>query len=461
MKQAKTILQTLSLSLAMTVAGMGAAHGAVSAEEAKQLGATLTPWGAEKAGNKDGTIPAYTGAPVKGPGAAKDGKLANPFAGEKPLISITAANAQQYRDKLTDGAVELLRRYPGYRMDVYPTHRTFPELTAEFREASIKNASNPDCKLTPDTVGMRGCWAGVPFPIPKSGAEIIWNHIVRFRPTAEYQAESWLISPNSETQLNISRAYMEFPYHVPEVRAYDGAGQYYSRFVNESVGPARDVGNVTMIHYPIEFDRLDQRAWSYTPGQRRVRLAPEFAYDTPSASMGGAMNYDEIGLFSGRLDRYDFKLIGKKEKYVASNGYDFIFGTNRAKLLGKQYVNPDATRWELRRVWVVEATLKQGRRHAVPKRTFYVDEDSWTIVAAEAYDGANKLVRVQDQYTAPDYTNNSWVSTAFFVSYDLSKEQYAAINMIGVNPGGFWKVLAQRRPDRSLMPEALSRNGLR
>ena len=37
------------------------AVAAVSPDEAAQLGKTLTPTGAEKAGNKDGTIPEWTG----------------------------------------------------------------------------------------------------------------------------------------------------------------------------------------------------------------------------------------------------------------------------------------------------------------------------------------------------------------------------------------------------------------
>jgi hypothetical protein len=449
-------------AVAVTTLAVGNAAAAATAQEVKQLGDTLTPWGAEKAGNKEGTIPAYTGGLTKIPaGITAAPKLANPYAGEKPLFSIDAKNVQQYADKLTPGAQELIRRFPGYRMDVYPGHRSFPDMPKAIQQASIKNAGNAECKTTPDGVGVRGCWGGIPFPLAKTGNEVMWNHVARWRSTDEYRAESRLVTASGETLLNQSQAYVEYPYYDPDVKPYEGAGQYYQRFVNLSIGPARDAGNVSMVFYPLQIDSSDQRTWSYTPGQRRVRLAPEFSYDTPSPQMGGAMNYDEIGLFSGKMDRYDFKLIGKQEKFVPANGYDFTFGQNRSAILGKQFILPQAMRYELRRVWVVEATLKAGKRHVSPKRTFYVDEDSWTAVAAESYDGSGKLFRVMEGHSMPDYVNGTWISNSVFTSYDLPKGQYAAVNLIGIMEGGFYRHLSERRPERSLTPESLASSGLR
>jgi hypothetical protein len=452
--------------IAATIGAMLAGHAAAAAtpEEVKALGTTLTAWGAEKAGNKDGTIPAYTGGLTRTPAGVSvpaDGKLPDPFAGEKPLFSIDAKNMQQYADKLTPGEMELIRRYPGYRLDVYPGHRSFPEMPKALQQNSIKNASSAECKTTPDGTGLRGCWGGTPFPVPKTGAEVMWNHLVRWRSTYEYRAESRLVGASGETLLNQSEAYVEFPYWESDTKPYEASGQYLQRFVNVSIGPARDAGNVSMIFFPLQNDSMDQRTWSYTPGQRRVRLAPEFSYDTPSAQMGGAMNYDEIGLFAGKMDRYDFKLVGKQEKYVAANAYNIIFGKNRTAILGKQFVLPEASRYELRRVWVVEATLKPGKRHVAPKRTFYIDEDSWTAVAAEVYDSSGKLSRVQQGYSVTDYASGTWLSASFFTSYDLPKRQYAAVNLIGVMDGGFYRKLAQRRPDRSLTPESLASSGMR
>ena len=458
----KLSYQVIAAAAAAMLAGQATA--VATADEAKQLGTTLTAWGAEKAGNKEGTIPAYTGGLTKTPAGVTvpaDGKLPNPYAAEKPLFAIDAKNVDKYADKLTAGHLDLIRRYPGFRLDVYPTHRNYPEMSKYHQQNAIKNATNPECKTTPDGTGLRGCWGGTPFPIPKTGYEAMWNHLARWRSTYEYKGESRLVSESGETVLNQSHAYVEYPYWEQDFKPYEAGGQYSQRFINISLGPARDAGNVSMIFFPLQNDTLDQRTWSYTPGQRRVRLAPEFSYDTPSAQMGGAMNYDEIGLFAGKMDRYDFKIVGKQEKYVPSNNYSIVFGKNRAAILGKQFILPEANRYELRRVYVIEATLKAGKRHVAPKRTFYLDEDSWTVVAAAVYDSSGKLARVQEGYSMPDYTTGTWLSASFFSSYDLPKAQYAAVNLVGLFENGMYRKLNERKPERALTPESLASSGLR
>lgn len=443
-----------------------AAHAGavVTVEEAKQLGTTLTPWGAEKGGNKEGTIPPYTGGLTKAPAGITipaNGLLPDPYGDEKPLFSINAKNVNQYAAQLTPGQIELIRRFPTYRMDVYTTHRSFPEMPKVAQQNAIKNATNPACKTSADGVGLQGCWGGIPFPIPKSGYEAMWNQNLRWRQPCEYRALSFLVTPNAEVMINDQETYTEYPYWEDDVTPYSGAGQYYQRLLVRNQGPARDAGNGTMIYYPLQLETQDQRTWSYTVGQRRVRLAPEFSYDTPAAQMGGAMNYDEIGLFSGKMDRYDFKLVGKQEKFVPSNTYRFVFGKNKEAILGKQHLNPDAVRYELRRVWVVEATLKPGKRHVAPKRTFYIDEDSWTILAADTYDSSGKLSRVQEAYAFPEYKTGSWFSLSAFTAYDLTKSQYAAITLIGVTAAGYYRTLPSHRPERALTPETLATSGLR
>ena len=91
---------TRVLVAALVAAFAGSAFAAVSADEAKKLGTTLTEWGAEKAGNKEGTIPAYNAATAQPARPAsydfkKDpGRRTDPY-NEKPLFTITAQNAAQ------------------------------------------------------------------------------------------------------------------------------------------------------------------------------------------------------------------------------------------------------------------------------------------------------------------------------------------------------------------------------
>src|SRR5574338_208136 len=119
-------IRTTLTILALACASGGLAHAAISHERAKDLGVSLTAIGAEKAGNKDGTIPAYTGGLTTPPASYQKGSAirTDPFADEKPRLVITGKDMAAQADKLTEGTKELLKRYPTMRVDVYPTHRT-------------------------------------------------------------------------------------------------------------------------------------------------------------------------------------------------------------------------------------------------------------------------------------------------------------------------------------------------
>jgi len=174
--------------------------------------------------------------------------------------------------------------------------------------------------------------------------------------------------------------------------------------------------------------------WFYTPGQRRVRAAPEFNYDIPIASYGGVLVWDELFGFVGRMDRFAFKLVGKKEMIVPANVYGVTNLTTSQQALGPKHVNPETLRWEKRRIWVVDAVRKPDARHAYSRRTFYIDEDSWMIVAAESYDSAGKLWRAANILTYPTYdvggnNNSTWSFN------DLVKGNYFVINVGAKDPG--------------------------
>jgi hypothetical protein len=368
------------------VACAGLAHAAVSAEEAKQLGTTLTPFGAEKAGNKEGTIPEYTGGLttpppgfVNGPGAKV---RPDPFPADKPLYSIDAKNMDKHADKLTDGVKALMRKYPAFRIDVYPARRSvaYPQFVLD---NTVKNATR--CKTVDDGLGITpDCFGGIAFPIPKTGYEVMWNYMTRWvGGMTEFRAKTSYVEPSGRVVETADfNGYNEQPYYDPAKK--DGGVLLYSRGDQLQ---ARNAGNATIVVDYINPAQNGRRAWSYSPGQRRVRVAPDFAYDTPTDSSGGVQLYDEINIFSGKMDRFDFRLVGKKEIYIPYNTYR-LNSAKLADVLKPGFINPDLNRWELHRAWVVEATLKQGKRHVYSKRVFYVDEDGGTIVA-DNYDLIN------------------------------------------------------------------------
>jgi hypothetical protein len=330
---------------------------------------------------------------------------------------------------------------------------------------TLKNAANPECKTVANGVGLRGCWAGTPFPIPTTGYEVMWNHQTREKPLlATNSAANYVIdSAGNRAAAQEYVGKVDTPYWDSTEKPYEGIGGYTYRTLTVGTAPARDAGGKTLIWYPMKYDTEDQRTWSYTTGQRRTRLAPEFSYDTPITQLGGVLFFDEAAMFGGRMDRFDYKLVGKKEMYVPYNSIKVMWSPPDVAM-GKNFVNPDVMRWELHRVWVVEATLKAGKRHVASKRNYYVDEDSWTIVATEGFDQAGKIFRVILGHTAPDYVTGSGI--ADFVSslhaYDLARGNYTFVSQYGTTKA-FYKPERVRSAawSASFSPEAIAGSGVR
>jgi len=441
------------LASALAALAAGAAQAAVTAEEAKQLGSSLTPVGAEMAGNKDGSIPKYSGGITTPPAPYKkgDGLLPDPYADDKPLYSVDAKNLAQYAGKLTEGTQALLKRYPTFRVDVYPTHRSvaFPKYVLDDTVGCATTA-----KTTNNGQSLEGCLAGYPFPIPKSGAEAMWNHLVRFNGEAyKLKFRTFTVNGGHATMAAEGNGVQQYPYWSPAKSGTDT----FLRIKSVYTGPARRAGEQILVVDPMSYAEHGRRAWQYLPGQRRVKLAPDIAFDTPNPGTAGATTWDDTFLFNGSLERYDWKLVGKKEMLVPYNDYKLMFGTSQDELLKPDHLNPAAVRWELHRVWVVEGTLLPSKRHIYSKRTFYLDEDSWAALASDEYDARGALYRVGFAYETPRYDVPAPYSDTYS-HYDLVSGIYTLV----VWPGATEGVLpAEPLPDREWTADALAGAGIR
>jgi hypothetical protein len=409
------------LAAGLVLAYAGVALGAVSADKAAQLGKNLTLIGAEKGGNKEGTIPEYTGGITKAPANyTKRGWRPDPFEGEKPLYSISARNMAQYSDKLSEGIKAMLKKYPTFRLDVYKTHRTaaFPKYVLD---NTVKAATT--AKATNGGLAFTGAHGGFPFPIPQNGYEAMWNHLLHYNGlTYEERYRAYTVdSTGRVTMQSDGNVTQEYPYYdpaKPETKDFYALKVYY-------VGPARHVGESFLIIDPIDSYAQSRKAWQYLPGQRRTKLAPDLSFDTPFSAFGGQITWDDLFLFSGSMERYNFKIIGKKEVYLPYNDYKMLYWSDIEKdLLKANHVNPDLVRWELHRVWVVEATLKPGKRHLYSKQVFYLDEDSWMAGLADKYDGRGQLYRVGITFMAPSYDVPCPFPDSFAIN-DLITNSYA------------------------------------
>ncbi|MBI5721678.1 MAG: DUF1329 domain-containing protein [Burkholderiales bacterium] len=381
----------LALAPAVALLTSGAQAG-VTAQQAADLKTTLTPMGAERAGNKEGTIPAWTGAPTANAALTPDGRRADPFAGEKPLFSISARNMAEYADRLTEGAKAMLKKYPDFRVDVYKTHRTAiaPQWVYAATAKNALAATLVDGAAGPEP---KGAFGGVPFPIPKTGAEVMWNHKLAWRGTAWYwEFHGYQLAADGRWILAGDTANDQtMPYYAPGASGDKFNGEYWL-VRSLSRGPAMRAGEA--ITGRLALDETTNATWVYLTGQRRVRKLPNACCDTPAPFSAGITTFDEVEVFAGRMDRFDWKLVGKKDVFIPYNSNRTHVPAKDSEVLGSHFINPDHVRWELHRVWVVESTLKPGARHTSQKSRYYVDEDSWQAPIAERYDANGQLTRV-------------------------------------------------------------------
>lgn len=408
------------LAAAFLIAGLSLGGLAQADGDAARLGKDLTPTGAEKAGNKDGSIPAWQGTEAPLPGWAQGKSRAEHWkhSAEKPLYTIDASNVDKYADKLSPGQVQLIKQNKSYRMEVYPSHRTcgVPEFVAENTRKNVGTA-----KLAADGWSLKeATLPGVPFPFPKSGTEVIWNTKMRYMGVGlEFANLYTSLSPRPGSSDWID-AQSTQTYFYPWGKK--GANQlaqmqpveYYTYFTYTS--PTALAGQALAVtNY---MDKANE-VFYYFPGQRRVRRMPTYAYDAPQIGFENQYTMDEPRMFNGSIDRFDWKLVGTKELLVPYNA----FGMYDPKAKFHDVVKPDGVadanrRYELHRVLVVEASVKAGVRHVAPKRTFYVDEDSWSILVAEDYDAQGHLWKLREGFLIPVYETGSCDNPAF-VQYNL------------------------------------------
>jgi hypothetical protein len=380
------------------------ADAAVSDQQAAQLKSRLTPVGAERAGNTDGTIPPWTGGyTVNMPGYREGAPRSDPFAAEKPLFAISASNYRDYADKLPEGAKRLFEKNPDYRMDIYPTHRSAAAPDWVY-DNIFRNATRAHAAPEGIAYGIAGAAGGVPFPIPQNGDEAMWNHLLAFwGPARELTVSSYVVPQNHVVER--ASAYKEiadFPYYYRDATP-DSFGGYYFKTLHIAVAPAARVGESYLNWQPINTSRYNFAAWRLLPGEHRVRKAPGISYDVPDIDAAGFMSLDEYYMFFGGLDHYEFKILGKREMYVPYNN-NRLYTCPVNEVLGPAHANSDELRYELHRVWVIDGTLASGKHDIVAHRRLYLDEDTWLAVYSDSWDDKGNLWKFGQatMYLMPD-----------------------------------------------------------
>ena len=445
--------------IAITIAGLvlsGFSRAAISGEEIARLGTDLTPVGAEKAGNADGSIPAWEGGITRPPAGYSPGMHhPDPYASDEASFTITGGNMAEHAGRLTEGAKALLGAYDTYRIPVYPTRRSASysqrvyDATREYADTAM---------VINDGNGVSGCLVGIPFPIPKTGQEIIWNHLLRYRGIATSRAIA-----QAAPQRNGAYSLVQFADEFLVNYAREGMTEAdldntILYFKQEVLSPARLAGSILLVQETLDQVREQRRAWVYNVGQRRVRRAPNVAYDNPGTAADGMRTTDQFDMFNGAIDRYEWTIVGRKEMYVPYNSYRLHSEkVSYRDILTPLHINQDLTRYELHRVWVVEAKLRPGTSHIYSRRTFYFDEDSWQILAVDQYDSRGEIWRVSEGHCINYYEVPTFWTT-LEVHTDLIAGRYLAVGLD--NESSMYNFDLRRSPE-DFTPASLRREGVR
>lgn len=386
------------------------------------VGEGLTPIGAEQAGNDEGTIPAWEGGITQPPAGYRVGQFhPDPFADDEVRLQITPQNFQEHADLLSEGQKAMFERYDSFRMDVYPTRRSasFPQRTYDMTQQHAGS-----CELVADGEGVANCAEGIPFPTPQNGREVIWNHKLKYKGVAisRYANQAPVTASGQFNMVRLKEELLGLYYR--QGATSESINNILIYFYQEVLGPARLAGQVLLVHETLNSQASPRQAWVYNPGQRRVRRAPNVAYDNPGTASDNLRTNDMTDMFNGAMDRFDWELVGKREMYVPYNNYK-AHGpqVTPRQLIQRGHLNPDYIRFEKHRVWVVDATLRSGARHINSRRTFYVDEDSWQILMIDHYDGQGNLWR-HSQAAVINYYEVPTVMPTLETHYDLRSGRY-------------------------------------
>lgn len=416
----KVSFQWLAMALSILVPLEGVAK--VTQQEANRLGRDLTPMGAQKSGNKSGTIPPWTGGITQPVAGYVQGDFhPDPYAGEKPKFSISTKNLAKHKKFLTEGQVALLKKYPSYRINVYKSHRSaaYPQFVYD---AVKKNAVTAHIQQYGS--GVQNTIMASPFPIPKTGVEALWNHTLRYRGLRwEFTSETMNSSSNGDNNFRTREYKYYFAYSEPGItlQEIDNKIFYLKR---KTIAPAKFKGGMVLVHETLDQILSPRKSWTYSPGQRRVRRNPDLAYDTMDGDTGSIRTIDQVDMFNGAPNLYNWKLVGKVEKYIPYNAYKVHQGDLKVdEITGKYHVNPELIRYEPHRVWKVEANLRTGIQHNYHKRVYYFDEDTWQIVLSEEYNKQGQLVQTSEAHTI-NYYEIPMVFSTLEVTYDLENKRY-------------------------------------
>ena len=385
--------------------------------------------------------------PIKSYDSSKN-SYPDPFSEDKIIFTITNENYLEFSENLlTRGQIEMFIKYPKtFKMHIYKSRRSCavpPEVYALTKSNAI---------LTDEGEGIEGIVGSIPFPQPSEALHHVWNHILRYR-GVEISGSSpfFIIDPDGSRVLGAGEAIAK-NYWNPFTKNEKGL---QGMLMTKVTHPPRLADASALVIESLNAFKTPRKAWVYNPGTRRVRRAPDIAYDYKPSASQGLTTTDQFDGFNGAKDRYNWKSLGLQVKLMPYNAYKF-HETPIDEVLDPYHVNQDFLRYELVNVNVVKAELKNDKRHIIPERVMYFDVDSHNMLVEETFD-ANSEIMAYREFPIINFYDQPMCLSIHSATYDFATRRYqlASVRSIDI-PKIEWR-LEEPHNERMFTPEGLKR----
>ena len=314
----------------------------------------------------------------------------NPFVDDEIQFQINASNYNDYLSYLTDGQVEMFNIYPeSFVMNIYPSRRS-----CAVPQEVLDLTKEGNVQMIADGEGVEGVVGGIPFPNASEPLHHVWNHILRYRGVDIIGgAPYYVINPDGSKTEGAGEAIAK-NFWNPFVKDENGKG-LQGMLMQKVTHPPRLADASLLVIESLNSLESPRKAWVYDPGTRRVRRAPNIAYDYLGSASQGLSTADSFDGFNGAKDRYNWSNVGTELKFLPYNTYDF-YNAKRKDILNKFHVDQSYMRYELVKVNIVRADLRSDKRHVYPHRVMYFDADSYGMIAEDVYDGKKEMMHYRE-----------------------------------------------------------------
>lgn len=329
----------------------------------------------------------------------------------KPGDMITAENAHKVDNLVTPGVLYKVQK--GMTMKIVPTAPI--NWPPPYKDATEKYADQ--VRLSPDGRSLLNYVAGQPFPFldpndPNAATKIIWNNVFRPITSEDYDLRHFSCE-NQYTGRNRPHRVID-EIDVGHYAGYDEVGRTeveplpidpdfevthrYWLFALYPIMSPENLRGAGFIRFRYQDPHRADDVWAWDVGARRLRRLNEGMMSDavtgsglPGEGGGNVVVFDpnHYSGFNAKVEEYNYHFLGEKTMLGSVHAVHSPEITCRTD--GGASACPE--NWELRRLYIVEATLRRraNSQSLHSKTLLYIDSEIWFPLYEDEYDPSGQL----------------------------------------------------------------------